>query len=62
MSAHAIEVEEAADEGGRMMWLSTIARADEGKLTIEKMELDETGFPQPTGECTELVCPDNAVT
>jgi len=54
MPAHAIEVEEAADEGVRMMWLSTIARADEGKLTIEKMKLDETGFPQPTGEYTEL--------
>jgi 2-oxoacid:acceptor oxidoreductase delta subunit (pyruvate/2-ketoisovalerate family) len=54
MPAHAIEVEEAADEGVRMMWLSTIARADEGKLTIEKMKLDESGFPQPTGEYTEL--------
>ena len=54
MPAHAIEVEEAADEGVRMMWLSTIARAGEGKLTIEKMKLDETGFPQPTGEFTEL--------
>jgi 2-oxoacid:acceptor oxidoreductase delta subunit (pyruvate/2-ketoisovalerate family) len=54
MPAHDIEVAEAADEGVRMMWLSTIARADEGKLVIEKMRLDETGFPQPTGELTEL--------
>jgi 2-oxoacid:acceptor oxidoreductase delta subunit (pyruvate/2-ketoisovalerate family) len=54
MPAHDVEVEEAADEGVRMMWLSTIARADEGKLLIEKMTLDETGFPQPTGEFTEL--------
>jgi 2-oxoacid:acceptor oxidoreductase delta subunit (pyruvate/2-ketoisovalerate family) len=54
MPAHDIEVEEAADEGVRMMWLSTIARADEGKLVIEKMALDDTGFPQPTGEFTEL--------
>ena len=54
MPAHDVEVEEAADEGVRMMWLSTIARADGGKLTIEKMKLDETGFPQPTGEFTEL--------
>jgi 2-oxoacid:acceptor oxidoreductase delta subunit (pyruvate/2-ketoisovalerate family) len=37
-----------------MMWLSTIARADSGALTIEKMRLDESGFPQPTGEFTEL--------
>jgi len=54
MPAHDVEVEEAADEGVRMMWLSTITRADEGKLVIEKMRLDETGFPQPTGEFTEL--------
>jgi NADPH-dependent glutamate synthase beta subunit-like oxidoreductase len=54
MPAHDIEVEEATAEGVRMMWLSTIARADGEKLTIEKMTLDETGFPQPTGEFTEL--------
>jgi NADPH-dependent glutamate synthase beta subunit-like oxidoreductase len=54
MPAHDIEVDEATAEGVRMMWLSTIARADGGKLTIEKMRLDETGFPQPTGEFTEL--------
>ncbi len=54
MPAHEIEVEEAVEEGVRMMWLSTIARADEGSVTIEKMKLDETGFPQPTGEFTTL--------
>jgi NADPH-dependent glutamate synthase beta subunit-like oxidoreductase len=54
MPAHDIEVDEAGAEGVRMMWLSTIARAEGGKLTIEKMELDETGFPQPTGEFTVL--------
>jgi NADPH-dependent glutamate synthase beta subunit-like oxidoreductase len=54
MPAHDIEVDEATAEGVRMIWLSTIARADDGKLTIEKMKLDETGFPQPTGEFTEL--------
>ena len=54
MPAHEVEVEEATAEGVRMMWLSTIARADEGKLVIEKMALDDTGFPQPTGEFTEL--------
>jgi len=54
MPAHDLEVEEAEDEGIRMMWLSTIAHADEGRLTIEKMRLDEKGFPQPTGEFEEL--------
>jgi len=54
MPAHDIEVEEALEEGVRMMWLSTIARAEAGQLTVEKMKLDETGFPQPTGEFEEL--------
>ncbi|HEY5185617.1 MAG TPA: NAD(P)-binding protein [Actinomycetes bacterium] len=54
MPAHDIEVEEALEEGVLMRWLSTIKHADSGKLTIEKMELDETGFPQPTGELEEL--------
>ncbi len=54
MPAHDFEVEEALDEGVMMKWLSTIKQADEGKLVLEKMELDETGFPQPTGETEEL--------
>jgi len=35
-------------------WLTTIKQVDQGKLVVEKMELDETGFPQPTGELEEL--------
>jgi NADPH-dependent glutamate synthase beta subunit-like oxidoreductase len=54
MPAHDFEVEEAEEEGVLMKWLSTIKRADEGKLVVERMELDETGFPQPTGELEEL--------
>jgi len=54
MPAHDIEVTEALEEGVTMRWLSTVARADEGKLLIEKMRLDETGFPQPTGEFEDL--------
>jgi 2-oxoacid:acceptor oxidoreductase delta subunit (pyruvate/2-ketoisovalerate family) len=54
MPAHAFEVEEAIEEGVRMKWLSTITRADGERITIEKMRLDETGFPQPTGEFEEL--------
>ena len=42
------------EEGVMMKWLSTIKQADEGQLVLEKMELDETGFPQPTGETEEL--------
>ena len=54
MPAHDIEVEEALEEGITMRWLSTVAHADPGKLVIEKMRLDDTGFPQPTGEFEEL--------
>jgi 2-oxoacid:acceptor oxidoreductase delta subunit (pyruvate/2-ketoisovalerate family) len=54
MPAHDFEVEEALEEGVLMKWLSTIKHVDEGKLLVERMELDETGFPQPTGELEEL--------
>ena len=54
MPAHDFEVEEAEEEGVMMKWLSTIKHADEGRLVLERMELDETGFPQPTGELEEL--------
>jgi 2-oxoacid:acceptor oxidoreductase delta subunit (pyruvate/2-ketoisovalerate family) len=54
MPAHDFEVEEAEEEGVLMKWLSTVKRADSGTLLLERMELDETGFPQPTGELEEL--------
>ena len=54
MPAHPSEVEEAEAEGVRFTWLSTITQVEEGGLTIERMELDETGFPQPTGEVEHL--------
>src|SRR3954447_17949702 len=53
MPAHDFEVEEALEEGVLMKWLSTIKQVDEGKIVVEKMELDQTGFPQPTGEVEE---------
>lgn len=55
MPAHDFEVEEALEEGIVMKWLSTIKRFDDdGKITVEKMQLDETGWPQPTGEFETL--------
>jgi 2-oxoacid:acceptor oxidoreductase delta subunit (pyruvate/2-ketoisovalerate family) len=54
MPAHDFEVEEALQEGILMKWLSTIKRVDEGVLTVEKMKLDDKGFPQPTGEYETL--------
>jgi 2-oxoacid:acceptor oxidoreductase delta subunit (pyruvate/2-ketoisovalerate family) len=54
MPAHDFEVEEALEEGVMMKWLSTIKHTEEGRLLLEKMELDETGFPRPTGQTEEL--------
>lgn len=54
MPAHDSEVEEALEEGVMMKWLSTIKNVEEGKITVEKMALDEKGFPQPTGELETL--------
>jgi NADPH-dependent glutamate synthase beta subunit-like oxidoreductase len=50
MPAHESELEEALDEGVRVRWLTTIKAADGKTFTVEKMKLDEKGFPQPTGE------------
>jgi 2-oxoacid:acceptor oxidoreductase delta subunit (pyruvate/2-ketoisovalerate family) len=54
MPAQPFEVAEAEEEGVRMRWLTTIAAADGGTVTVEKMRLDESGFPRPTGELEEL--------
>jgi NADPH-dependent glutamate synthase beta subunit-like oxidoreductase len=54
MPAHESELIEAVDEGVVFKWLTTVKQAEAGKLLIEKMELDESGFPQPTGELEEL--------
>jgi 2-oxoacid:acceptor oxidoreductase delta subunit (pyruvate/2-ketoisovalerate family) len=54
MPAHDFEVEEALEEGVMVKWLSTIKKAGDGELTIEKMTLDQKGNPQPTGEFETL--------
>jgi 2-oxoacid:acceptor oxidoreductase delta subunit (pyruvate/2-ketoisovalerate family) len=54
MPAHDEEVADAVDEGVEMKWLSTIKHVDPESLLIEKMALDESGFPQPTGEFERL--------
>jgi len=54
MPAHDSEVAEALEEGVAIRWLSTISHVDGGGITVEKMRLDDKGFPQPTGEFEEL--------
>jgi 2-oxoacid:acceptor oxidoreductase delta subunit (pyruvate/2-ketoisovalerate family) len=54
MTAHDFEVREAIEEGVRMQWLSTIRAAGENTFVVEKMRLDDSGFPQPTGEMESI--------
>ncbi len=50
MPAHDFEVDEALEEGVLVHWLRTIKQIEETTFTVEKMVLDDTGWPQPTGE------------
>ena len=54
MPAHDFELEEALQEGVMMKWLSTIKNVEAGSITVEKMKLDDKGFPQGTGEFETL--------
>lgn len=54
MPAHAFEADEAIEEGVKIRWLSTITEITESDLTVERMELDDDGFPQPTGQFEKL--------
>ena len=60
MPAHDLEVEEALEEGVLARWLSTIRHVGPGEVVVERMELDDDGFPQPTGE-TETLAADTVV-
>ncbi|MGD0691239.1 MAG: NAD(P)-binding protein [Acidimicrobiales bacterium] len=50
MPAHDEELEEALKEGITVRWLSTISNFEGGHLTVEKMRLNDEGFPEATGE------------
>lgn len=55
MPAHDFEMDEAIEEGVIVNWLTTITEiGDGGKVMVERMELDENGRPQPTGEMDAL--------
>jgi len=54
MPAHEQEAEDAEREGVRINWLRTITAFDGPELTVEAMELDDRGFPQPTGRFETL--------
>jgi len=51
MPAHDFEVEEALEEGVILNWLTTIKEIDDsGSFVVEKMALNDEGWPEPTGE------------
>jgi NADPH-dependent glutamate synthase beta subunit-like oxidoreductase len=54
MPAHEQEAEDAEREGVRINWLRTITAFAGPDLTVEAMELDDKGFPQPTGRFETL--------
>ncbi len=61
MPAHDVEVDEALEEGVAIRWLSTIKSVNgDGTVLLEGMQLDATGFPQPTGRC-EIMPADTVV-
>ena len=54
MPAHGEELEQALGEGVTMRWLSTINQVDGDTIMIEKMRLNDEGFPESTGEFEQL--------
>jgi NADPH-dependent glutamate synthase beta subunit-like oxidoreductase len=54
MPAHEFEADDAIEEGVKIHWLRTIKQIDGTTYTVERMRLDEKGFPQPTGELETL--------
>jgi NADPH-dependent glutamate synthase beta subunit-like oxidoreductase len=54
MPAHEEEAADAEREGVRINWLRTITAFEGTELQVEVMELDESGFPRPTGRFESL--------
>lgn len=58
MPAHEFEADEAVEEGIKIHWLRTIKSVEEDRFTVEEMEVDEDGSPQPTGRFETLEAND----
>jgi NADPH-dependent glutamate synthase beta subunit-like oxidoreductase len=54
MPAHEEEAQDAEQEGVRINWLRTIKAFEGSELQVEAMELDDSGYPQPTGRFETL--------
>ncbi len=58
MPAHDFEATEALEEGVKIHWLRTIKSIEETTFTVEEMEVDANGRPQPTGRIETLEADD----
>jgi NADPH-dependent glutamate synthase beta subunit-like oxidoreductase len=58
MPAHDFEATEALEEGVKIHWLRTIKSIEETKFTVEVMEVDANGRPQPTGQLETIEADD----
>jgi NADPH-dependent glutamate synthase beta subunit-like oxidoreductase len=54
MPAHEEEAAAAEQEGIRINWLRTITDFEGPSMTVEVMELDDSGYPRPTGRLETL--------
>lgn len=54
MPAHEWEADEAMEEGVKIHWLRTIKEIDQSTFTVEVMQIDGNGRPQPTGQLETL--------
>jgi NADPH-dependent glutamate synthase beta subunit-like oxidoreductase len=54
MPAHRDELDQALGEGVAMRWLSTVSEFAGDHIVLEKMRLNQDGFPEPTGEYEEF--------
>jgi len=52
--AHEFEIDEAEEEGIKIHWLRTIKQIEATTFTVEKMVLNDEGWPEPSGEFEEL--------
>lgn len=60
MPAHEDEARAAEREGVTIHWLRTITAFDGPEMTVEVMELDDSGYPRPTGR-TETLSADTVI-
>lgn len=58
MPAHDFEAQDALDEGVEIHWLRTIRSFDGPTMTVEVMELDESGRPRATGRFETIEADD----